>query len=202
MDIKSLCSSLVAVTLALFTSSCDSKAATSTEPATTFDPSSTLVVYFSWSGNLEKMSGWIANETGGIRVRVETVEAYPTDHDATISRAKKEHDEGIRPAIRPIPETANWDSYKTIFIGFPVWWYDIPMPLYTFLEGKDFKGKTVIPFFSHEGSSNGAAGPATIEKLTEGAKVLTDQALSIRGKKVPNSEQDVRDWVRHLQVNK
>jgi hypothetical protein len=70
--------------------------------------------------------------------------------------------------------------------------------MWTFLESYDFSGKTIIPFFSHEGSSNGASSLDTLTELTTGATVRTENALSIRGGKVADSEQDVRDWVDGL----
>ena len=72
------------------------------------------------------------------------------------------------------------------------------MPMWTLLESYDFSGKTVIPFFSHEGSSNGANALPTLTKLADGADVRTDDALSIRGGKVAGSEDEVREWVRSL----
>ena len=87
-------------------------------------------------------------------------------------------------------------------MGFPVWWYDLPMPMWTFLESVDLEGKTVIPFFSHEGSSTGASSLDTIKRLAEGADVKTDDALSIRGGKVAGSEETVRNWVRDLGYGK
>ncbi len=89
-------------------------------------------------------------------------------------------------------------EYDTIFFGFPVWWYDLPMPMWTFLENFDFSSKTIIPFFSHEGSSNGANALPTVECLATGATVRSDDALSIRGGNVDGSENDVRMWVQGL----
>ena len=93
-------------------------------------------------------------------------------------------------------------KYDTIFLGFPVWWYDLPMPMWTFLESVDLSEKTVIPFFSHEGSSNGASSLGTIEKLAVGAEVKSGDALSIRGGSVDSSEEEVREWVRNLGYGK
>ena len=94
------------------------------------------------------------------------------------------------------------EKYDTVFIGFPVWWYDLPMTMWTFLESVDLSGKTVIPFFSHEGSSDGASSLSTIKTLAKGADVKTGDAISIRGSKVADSEKDVRDWVKGLGYSK
>lgn len=156
----------------------------------------TLVVYFSWSGNLDKMAHWIADETGGDLRRVTAKEAYPENYNKVADRAKNEKDKGIRPAINVNITKEEMAVYDTIYFGFPVWWYDLPMSMWTFLESYDFKGKTIIPFFSHEGSSNGANALPTLQKLAKGATVRTKDALSIRGGNVAKSEKEVRAWVR------
>ena len=173
-----------------------------TEETDLTNDSKVLVVYFSWSGHLQTMSHWIADETGGDIVRVVTKEPYPEDYNATADRAKKEQNDGTRPEITIELTEEELAKYDTIFLGFPVWWYDLPMPMWTFLESADLSGKTVIPFFSHEGSSNGASSLGTIEKLAEGAEVKSGDALSIRGGSVDSSEEEVREWVRNLGYGK
>ena len=161
-----------------------------------------LVVYFSWSGNLDKMAHWVADETGGDLVRVTAKEAYPESYNDTANRAKKEQDDGVRPAINVDLTAERFAEYDTVFFGFPVWWYDLPMPMWTLLESYDFSGKTVIPFFSHEGSSNGANALPRLEELAKGAAVRSEDALSIRGGEVAGSESDVRGWVKGLGFSK
>ena len=169
------------------------------------DPSDTqtadnkiLVVYFSWSGHLDSMAHWVADETGGDLYRVTAKDPYPENYNQTADRAKQEQDNDVRPEIVVDITEEQMAQYDTVFFGFPVWWYDLPMSMWTFLESYDFSGKTIIPFFSHEGSSNGAGALPTIEKLAEGATVRSDDALSIRGGKVDGSENDVREWVKDL----
>lgn len=158
-----------------------------------------LVVYFSWSGHLESMAGWIADETGGDLYRVTAKEEYPQNYNETVDRAKKEQDDGVRPEINVDLTQEQIDGYDVIFFGFPVWWYDLPMSMWTFLESYDFSGKTIIPFFSHEGSSNGANALPTVESLAKGATVYSQSALSIRGGSVASSENEVREWVRSFE---
>lgn len=161
-----------------------------------------LVVYFSWSGHLDSMAHWVADETGGNIVRVLAKEEYPADYDDTTDRAKQEKDDGVRPEITLDLSAIDMSKYDTVFFGYPVWWYDLPMPMWTFLEGVDLSGKTVIPFFSHEGSSDGASSLSTIQRLAVGATVRTSDALSIRGGKVSDSESEVRTWVKDLGYSK
>lgn len=157
-----------------------------------------LVVYFSWSGHLDSMAHWVADETGGDLYRVTAADPYPENYDDTADRAKQEKDDGIRPEIVVGITQEQMAGYDTVFFGFPVWWYDLPMSMWTFLESYDLSGKTIIPFFSHEGSSNGASALPTIETLATGATVRSGDALSIRGENVDGAENEVREWVRGL----
>ena len=76
------------------------------------------------------------------------------------------------------------------------------MPMWTFLESYDFAGKTIIPFISHEGTSNGGSAFQNMKELVPDADIRSDDYLSIRGGKVNSSEQDVRSWVSGLGYSK
>ena len=156
--------------------------------------SKVLVAYFSWSGNGQQMARWIADETGGDLFRIVPAESYGEDFDACADRAKNELDNGIRPELSEHIDAGIMAQYDVIYIGFPVWWYDLPMPVWTFLEEYDLSGKTVIPFFSHNGSSNGANSVNRVAELADGATVLTDDALSVRGSSVKKKKKEVKDW--------
>ena len=156
--------------------------------------SNVLVAYFSWSGHGQQMARWISDETGADLFRIVPREAYGEDYNACADRAKNELDNGIRPELSEHIDTEVMAKYNTIYLVYPVWWYDLPMPVWTFLEEYDLNGKTIIPCFSHNGSSNGANSLDRISQLTTGANVLTDEALSIRGNSVTDSEKDVREW--------
>lgn len=157
-----------------------------------------LVAYFSWSGNGQQMARWISEETGGDLFRIVPTEPYGEDFDSCADRAKNELDNEIRPNLAEHIDAEKMAQYDVIYIGFPVWWYDLPMPVWTFLEEYDLSGKTVIPFFSHNGSSNGANSVNRVAELAEGATVRTEDALSLRGSSVADSEKEVKDWVKSL----
>ena len=156
--------------------------------------SNVLVAYFSWSGNGQQMARWISEETGGDLFRIVPSESYGEDYGACADRAKNELDNEIRPELSSHIHADIMAQYDVIYIGFPVWWYDLPMPVWTFLEEYDLSGKTVIPFFSHNGSSNGANSVNRVAELAKGAEVLSEKALSIRGSNVSNSESEVKEW--------
>ncbi len=155
-----------------------------------------LVAYFSWSGHGQQMARWIAEETGGELFRIVPAEAYGEDFNSCADRAKKELDEGTRPALSEHIDAETMAQYDVIYLGFPIWWYDLPMPVWTFLEEYDLSGKTIIPFFSHNGSSSGANSLNRISELAKGATVLTDEVLSISGSSVENSESEVKNWAK------
>ena len=161
-----------------------------------------LVVYYSWSGHLDSMAHWVADETGGDLYRVLPKNPYPDNYNQTADRARAEQNNNERPEIVVDITPDQMSQYDTVFFGFPVWWYDLPMCMWTFLESYDFSGKTIIPFFSHEGSSNGAGALPTVERLAAGATVRSSDALSIRGGNVDGSENDVRAWVQKLGYQK
>jgi flavodoxin len=159
-----------------------------------------LVLYFSTYGTAKKTAEEIAKQTDADLVEIEPVQPYDSnrDHyDDLAAFTKIERDENHRPAIK---NKLDLDGYENIFIGYPIWWYTLPMILYTLFDEYDFTGKTIIPFFSHEGSSTGASSLDTVTKLATGATVRTEDALSIRGGKVADSEQDVRNWVDNLEL--
>ncbi len=144
------------------------------------------------------MAKWISEETGGELFRIVPSEAYGEDFDSCADRAKNELDNGIRPELSEHIDAGIMAQYDVIYLGFPVWWYDLPMPVWTFLEEYDLSGKTVIPFFSHNGSSNGANSVNRVAELADGATVLTDNVLSLRGSNVADSEKEVKDWTKNF----
>lgn len=139
-----------------------------------------------------------ADESGSDLYRVTPKEAYSEDFDSCADRAKNELDNGIRPEISALMDAETMAQYGTVYVGFPIWWYDLPMAMTAFLENYDLSGKTIIPFFSHNGSSSGASAPDTLEEICMGATVLSDSTLSISGDSVESSEEQIREWVGGL----
>ena len=132
----------------------------------------------------------IAEETGADLFEITTVDPYPDTYEECTDVAKQEQSDNARPEIVDPPE--NLDQYDTIFIGYPIWWGDMPMAVYTFLESYDFSGKTVIPFCTHEGS--GLSGTkSSIENICSDATV--QDGLAIRGSEAQNEQDSARESV-------
>lgn len=147
-------------------------------------------------GNNEYIARLIQQETGGELFAIETVQEYPGSHDALLEFAYNEMTDNARPELAS--QIENLDNYDTIFLGYPNWNSDLPMPLYTFLEEYDFSGKTIIPFTTH-GGSGFSRTIDTIQELQPNAQVVRD-GLSISRNNVPQAQSDVADWVSGLNL--
>ncbi|MBQ7153994.1 MAG: NAD(P)H-dependent oxidoreductase [Synergistaceae bacterium] len=160
----------------------------------------TLVVIFSRAdenygvgyvevGNTMKLAQMIAQKTGAELFEVAPAKKYPADYDTCIDVAKKEQNRNDRPAIA---QDKDISEYDTIFFGYPVWWGDIPMCMYTFVEAHDWAGKRVIPFCTHEGSGSGRTD-GTLKRLMKGAEL--SRAMAVRGAAAQKGGADVEHTV-------
>ena len=145
-------------------------------------------------GNTQYIAQLIQQQTGGDLFRIETVQEYPGSHDPLLEFAYNERAEGARPELAA--EMENLDSYDIIFLGYPNWNADLPMPLYTLLEQTDLSGKTIVPFTTH-GGSGFSRTIQTIQELQPNATVVSD-GLSISRNSVAQAEGDVASWVSGL----
>lgn len=166
-----------------------------------------LVVYFSMAGNVYNvgnveigntaiMASYIADYLSADTFEINPVKTYPTNHSDLINEAKEEQSQNARPEIKN--KINNLEQYDTIFIGYPIWWGDLPQIIYTFLEEYDFSGKTVIPFNTHEGS--GSSGTYnTIKNKLKNVNVNTN-GLAIQGKtaRQESSRSTVEKWLKGL----
>lgn len=155
---------------------------------------SRIVIDGQIKGNIQFMAETIAENVSGDLFRIETVQEYPGEHDKLIDFAAEELSEDARPEL--LSHIENIDNYDTIFIGYPNWWADMPMPLYTFFDEYDLSGKTIIPFTSHGGSSFSG----TINSIAEtepNANVITD-GFSVSRNSTPDSADDIAEWLNSL----
>ena len=145
------------------------------------------------TGNTGVVADMIAQATGADLFSIRTVEQYPDTYDATIDQGQQEQSDGARPELATHLE--NLDSYDTIFLGFPNWWGDMPMAVYTFLDEVDLSGKTVIPFIT-SGGSGFSNTISTIQEMEPQATV--QEGLSISGSSATGAQQQVESWLSEL----
>lgn len=155
---------------------------------------STVVINGEVLGNTQYMAMVIAENTGADLFRIEPEAPYTTDHSALVDQAKKEQTDEARPAIAAQIENPN--QYDTIFVGYPNWWGDMPMILYTFFDEYDFSGKNIIPFNTH-GGSGFSNTISTIKDLESSANVDED-GLSISRNNIQDAEADIISWLDGL----
>lgn len=139
-----------------------STAPAESEPETQPETGKTLVVYYSASGNTERVAKDIAEAAGADLFEIVPTEVY-TSEDLNWtnpdSRVSREHDdESLRDVPLTTTEVPDWDSYDTVFIGYPIWWGIAAWPVDTFVKNNDFTGKTVIPFATSSSSDMGQSG--------------------------------------------
>lgn len=147
-------------------------------------------------GRMQALAEMIQDVTGGDLFSIRTEETYPADGGDLIDYASQEQSEDARPALTTHIE--NLDDYDIIFVGYPNWWADLPMPLYSFFDEYDFSGKTIIPFNSHNGSrfSNTIS---TIASLEPNATVIED-GFTVNERDVPDAAGDIASWVDSLGI--
>jgi flavodoxin len=141
-------------------------------------------------GNTEIAAKAIQKLIGGDAFRIDTVKEYPADYEKTTQVAQAELRQGARPEIKG--RVDDMSGYDVVFLGYPNWWGTMPMAIFTFLEGYDFTGKTILPFCTNEGSGLGHS-ESDIKKLCPKAKV--QKGLAIRGTAVKDAEGDIADWI-------
>lgn len=144
-------------------------------------------------GNTQYVASVIQQLTGGELFEIKTVHTYPGSHKELIDAAKKENEDNARPKLAT--HITDLNDYDVVFIGFPNWWYDMPMPLYTFFDEYDFSGKTIVPFCTHGGSRFSQA-VQTIRKLEKEATVLDGYAIS--RDRVGESKPNVLNWLKRI----
>ena len=175
------------------------------EPTDSSEPTNTtggktLVVYYSASGNTERVAKDIAGAVGADLFEIEPEQPYTEDDlnwTNSDSRVSREHDdESLRNVPLKTTEVADWSSYDTVFIGYPNWWGDMPMILYSFFDEYDFSGKTIIPFNTH-GGSGFSSTINTITKLEPSATV-NQNGFTVSRNDVQEAEPEILSWLREI----
>ena len=148
-------------------------------------------------GNTQYVAELIQDAIGGDLFRIETVAPYPLDHEPLVDQASEEKAAAVRPELSA--QVENFAQYDVILLGYPNWWADLPMPVYSFLASYDFGAKTVIPFITH-GGSRASRTVETIAELQPDA-VIYDNALVLSRNDVASSGDDVTAWITDIFAN-
>lgn len=185
--------------------------APSSPAPTAIGESNVLIAYFSWAenavlegdvdavtspsvlapGNVQQLAGWVQEETSGDLFSIQVTDPYPSDWDACLERANQERGDDARPAL--VRRVENLDQYDVVFLGYPNWWYGVPMALLTFLEENDLSGKQVYLFCSH-----GTGGLArSVEILTAAAPEarFSDNVFDCYEEDAASSQEEIQSWV-------
>lgn len=168
------------------------------EEGATTETGKTLVVYYSVTGNTQEAANYIAQITNGDVFELEPKEPYSSDDlDWTddSSRVVYEHDNPDDRAVELVAATVpDWESYDTVFIGYPIWWGIAAWPVDGFIQANDFTGKTVIPFCTSSSSGLGESGKL-LEEAAGTGNWMEGHRFSSRV-----TEDDVREWIESLDL--
>lgn len=186
-----------------------------TEQPSNAQESGVLVAYFSWAdnavidgevdavaspsvtapGNVQQLAQWVSERTGGDLFSIQVTEPYSSDWDACLERANQERAEDARPELTASVEQL--ERYDTVFLGYPNWWYGVPMALLSFLEENDLSDKQVYLFCSH-----GTGGLASsVEQIDEGlpdSTALSENVFDVYEEDAASSQQDILAWLEEL----
>lgn len=145
-------------------------------------------------GRVRALADMIQTRTGGELFSIKTSVVYPADGGKLIEYAQEEQNDKARPELTS--HIDNLDDYSIIFVGYPNWWYDMPMVMYSFFDEYDFSGKTIVPFNTHNGSRFSGT-IETIQELEPDATVITD-GFTVNERDVADAQGDINDWLTKL----
>lgn len=146
------------------------------------------------TGNTGVVADMIAKGTVGELYSILTAKKYSADYDEVVEQGKAEVEANARPEL--VSNIENLDEYDTIFVGYPTWWYDMPMAMYSFFDEYDFSGKTIIPFCT-SGGSGFCDSIDAIKNLEPNADVV-ENGLAVSGSSAENAQNDISEWLSEL----
>ncbi|MBR3312685.1 MAG: hypothetical protein IKG18_00955 [Atopobiaceae bacterium] len=164
-------------------------------PETAGATGKSMVVYFSWSGNTRSMAERIARASGADVWELVPEEPYPEDYDACTDEALAEQRAGTLRAYQG--DVDGWDSVETVFLGYPIWWMDLPQITKAFVADHDWAGKTVVPFCSYY-SSGWTGTPETLAETCGGATML--EGIALAQGDLPGALDDIDGWYASLSL--
>lgn len=147
-------------------------------------------------GNTAQMAEWIWQRVGGDLFSITVTEPYSSDYDECLDRAADEKAEDAGPPLKSRVE--NMDSYDIVFLGFPNWWYTVPMAVHSFVEEYDWSGKMVIPFVTH-----GTGGLAScIDDLEEAlAPATIMEPIGVYMDDIKSAQPEIQEWIAGLNID-
>lgn len=154
-----------------------------------------LVAYFTHSGNTRVVANIIHEMLNADLFEIVSINPYPKDYNTVTKQARQERDCNYRPILAK--KIIDISSYDVFFIGYPNWWGTMPMAVYTFLEEYDLRGKTIIPFCTHEGSRLGSS-VQDIKRICSHATV--QEGYAVRGSSVENSREEITAWLQNIGI--
>ena len=189
--------------------------ASSTEQPSDAQQSGVLVAYFSWAdnaviegemdavaspsvtapGNVQQLAQWVSERTGGDLFSIQVTEPYSSDWDACLERANQERAEDARPELTASVEQL--ERYDTVFLGYPNWWYGVPMALLSFLEENDLSDKQVYLFCSH-GTGGLASSVEQIDEALPDSTAMSENIFDVYEEDAASSQQDILAWLEEL----
>ena len=156
---------------------------------------SRLVVNGDLYGSVQYMATIIGEETGGDMVRIQTTTPYPQDYTTLANQANQERQNDVHPELATSIE--NFDDYDVVFVGYPIWWYQMPMAMYSFFDEYDFAGKVIVPFSSHGGS--GWSGTMDDIAGMEPQATMVN-GYSISRNNVAGAADGIRQWLQQIGI--
>lgn len=165
---------------------------------TTEEENSSIVVNGEVLGNTQYVAMLISENTGADIYRIEPKTPYTTDHESLVDIAKDEQNNDARPEIKS--KISDFDDYDIIYIGYPIWWSDMPKILYTFMELYDFSGKTVIPFSTHGGSE--LAGTVSTIRNKLSSATVEENAFTMSRDTMEAAPEEVESWLKEIEILK
>lgn len=148
-------------------------------------------------GSTERIAQMIQKSIGGALFEIKTEKEYPKEHDPLLDQASKELDENARPKLSS--KVDNMEDYDIVFVGYPIWWGDMPMPVYTFLEEYDLSGKTIIPFCTH-GGSRLSDTDNKIANLQKDATVINHALVISRSDVAVTEQEEIDNWLKSINM--
>lgn len=152
-----------------------------------------IIAYFSQTGNTERLAEDIHNTVGGDMFEITTVTPYPDDYNTLVDQARQEQDEDFRPELAT--HIDNIEQYDIIFLGYPNWWSDLPMPVFSFLDEYDLSEKTIIPFCT---SGGGGFGNGVESMQSAEPDAIFKEGFEVDGSSVDGAETNVNEWLDGL----